>query len=115
MPATRRKSQDSPVTEPYTLVGTPKPQLTALMVTALKSHLKYYRLATTGNKAALVDRLYNHLRSLQPGNADPASAVGSQANNLVTQMVNSWALEQQLLLLKQQISMPNQQVPSHNP
>ena len=88
MPATRRESQDSPVTEPYTLVGAPKPQLAALTVNALKSHLKHYRLATTGNKAALVDRLYNHLRSLQPGNADPVSAAGSQANNLGTQTAN---------------------------
>jgi len=55
-------------------------------VNALKSHLKHYQLATTGNKAALVDR---HLSSLQPGNADSASVAGSQANNLVTQTANS--------------------------
>jgi len=42
-----------------------------------------------GNKATLVDRLYNHLCSLQPGNADPASAAGSQANNPVIQTANS--------------------------
>ena len=78
MPATRRKSQDLPVTEPYTLVGAPKPQLAALTVNALRSHLKHYHLATTGNKAALVDRLHNHLSSLQPGNTNPASAAGSQ-------------------------------------
>ena len=86
MPVTRHESQDFPVTNLYTVVGTPKPRLVALMVNALKSHLKHYWLATTGNKAALVD----HLRSsLQPGNANPASVADSQANNLVTETVNS--------------------------
>ena len=83
MPATRRKSQDLPVTEPYTLVGAPKPQLAALTVNALRSHLKHYHLATTGNKAALVDCLHNYLSSLQPGNTNPASAAGSQTTTSV--------------------------------
>ena len=83
MPATRHESQDLPVTEPYTLVGAPKPQLAALTVNALRSHLKHYHLATTGNKAALVDRLHNHLSSLQPGNTNPASAAGSQTTTSV--------------------------------
>ena len=83
MPATRRKSQDLPVAEPYTLVGAPKPQLAALTVNALRSHLKHYHLATTGNEAALVDHLHNHLSSLQPGNTNPASAAGSQTTTSV--------------------------------
>jgi len=60
--------------------------LATLTVNALKSHLKHYRLAATGNKAALVDCLYDNLHS---GNADPASAADLQANNLVTQTANS--------------------------
>ena len=83
MPATRRESQDLPVIEPYILVGAPKPQLAALTVNALRSHLKHYHLATTGNKAALVDRLHNHLSSFQPGNTNPASAAGSQTTTSV--------------------------------
>ena len=83
MPVTRRESQDLPLTEPYTLVGAPKPQLAALTVNALRSHLKHYHLATTGNKAALVDRLHIHLSSLQPGNTNPASAAGSQTTTTV--------------------------------
>ena len=81
MPTTCHESQDFPVTEPYTLVGAAKPQLAALTVNTLKSCLKYYWLATIGNKAALVDHLHNHLCSLQPGNADSASL---QPNNSVT-------------------------------
>ena len=91
MPATRRASE-SPAAEPYSLVGAPKSQLAALTVTALKSHLQHYRLPTTGKKAALVDRLYNHICSLSEGAAGSnptASTHGSQAGNCTTQLTTS--------------------------
>ena len=85
MPATRRSAQDAPVTEPYTLVGASKPQLAALTVAALKSHLKHYHLPTTGNKAALVDRLHYHLCSLQ----DSPAVTSTQSANPGTPLTPS--------------------------
>ena len=48
---------------PYSLSGASKPQLTALTVAALKSHLKHFKLSTTGKKSVLVDRLLSHLHA----------------------------------------------------
>jgi len=64
MPATRCAPQESPVAEPYSLVGTPRSQLRTLTVTALKSYLQRYCLPTTGKKVVLVDRLHGHIASL---------------------------------------------------
>ena len=64
MPATRRTTVDEPSsTAPYSLSGASKPQLTALTVAALKSHLKHFKLPTTGKKSELVDRLHSHLHA----------------------------------------------------
>ena len=88
MPATHHASE-SPAAKP---VGMPKSQLAALTVMALKSHLQHYCLPTTGNKAALVDRLYDHICSLSEGAAghNPvASMHGSHAANSTTQSMTS--------------------------
>jgi len=95
MPATCCASHESPTTEPYSLVGMPKSQLSALTVTALKSHLQHYRLPTMGKKAALVDRLYDHISSpfKRSAGSDPAvQAHGSR-----------W----HILLPNQQLQEPN--------
>ena len=70
MPATRRNTAGAPSSAassaaPYSLAGASKPQLTALTVAALKSHLKHFKLSTTGKKSELVDRLHSHLHSSQ--------------------------------------------------
>ena len=64
MPATRRNSASEPRSAaPYSLSGASRPQLTALTVAALKSHLKHFKLLTTGKKSELVDRLHSHLHA----------------------------------------------------
>ena len=66
MPATRRNTAgEASSAAPYSLTGASKPQLTALTVAALKSHLKHFKLSTTGKKSELVDRLHSHLHSSQ--------------------------------------------------
>jgi len=65
MPATHHKaSNNSPPTEPYSLGGISKAQLTALTVATLQLYLKHFKLSTQGKKAILVDRLHSHLLSL---------------------------------------------------
>ena len=107
MPAMRRESQGPPVAEPYTLVGAPKPQLAALTVTALKSHLKHYGLATKRTKATLVDAssiICAHF-SQQMLTPQQILMAHSQATQLPKQPlpIVVWALNQQLLLFKQHI------------
>ena len=76
MPATRcTTSEETRQFLPYSLDGASKAQLTALTVAALKSHLKYFKLQTAGNKAALVDRLHSHLQ------ADAANAPQAAVTN----------------------------------
>ena len=64
MPATRRSSANEPSSAaPYSLSGASKPQLTALTVAALKSHLKHFKLPSAGKKSELVDRLHSYLHA----------------------------------------------------
>ena len=64
MPATRRSSDNEPSSAaPYSLSGASKPQLTALTVAALKSHLKHFKLSPAGKKSELVDRLHSYLHA----------------------------------------------------
>jgi len=67
---------------PYSLNGATRTQLTSLTVSALKSHLKHFKLHTAGNKAALVDRLYSHL---QTDTADDQQAGSTQADATTSQ------------------------------
>ena len=64
MPATCRTTGGGPCSAaPYSLSGASKAQLTALTVAALKSHLKHFKLSTTGKKSVLVDQLFSHLHA----------------------------------------------------
>ena len=64
MPATRRSSANElSSAAPYSLSGASKPQLTALTVAALKSHLKHFKLSSAGKKSELVDRLHSYLHA----------------------------------------------------
>jgi len=66
MPTTRNGTSDqSRSTAPFSLAGTSKLRLAAFTVVALKSHLKHFKLSTTGIKAGLVDRLHSHLYSME--------------------------------------------------
>ena len=66
MPAKNRTaSKNSSVTEPYSLRGASKFQLTAFTVAALQLHFKYFKLPTQGKKATLVKRLHSHLLSIE--------------------------------------------------
>jgi len=90
MPATCNGTSDqSRSTAPYSLAGASKPQLAAFAVAALKSHLKHFKLSTTGMKAALVDCLHSQLHSMEetgtnnshvPETSDSQSHAPSQRN-----------------------------------
>ena len=48
---------------PYSLSSALKPQLTALTVAALKSHLKHFKLSSAGKKSELVNRLHSYMHA----------------------------------------------------
>jgi len=58
-------TEESHHAAPYSLSGASRPQLARMTVTALKSHLKHYKLPITGKKSVLVDCLHSHLHSSQ--------------------------------------------------
>ena len=81
MPATRRNSASKPCSAaPYSLLGASRPQLTALTVAALKSHLKHFKLLTTRKKSELVDRLHSHLHADSTTNPQVTDISNSQQN-----------------------------------
>ena len=81
MPATRRNSAREPRSAaPYSLSGASRPQLTALTVAALKSHLKHFKLLTTGKKSELVDRLHSHLHADSTTDPQVTHTSNSQQN-----------------------------------
>ena len=81
MPATRRNSASEPRSAaPYSLLGASRPQLTALTVAALKSHLKHFKLLTTGKKSELVDRLHSHLHADSTNDPQVTHNSNSQQN-----------------------------------
>lgn len=100
MPATRRNTaQASRTAAPYSLSGVSKPELAELTVSALKSHLKHFKLSVSGRKADLVDRLFTHVESLQ-GSSDnsdtnntstslPTGATGAQSNAVQVDTANN--------------------------
>ena len=88
---------------PYSLLGASKPQLTALTVAALKSHLKHFKLSTTGKKSVLVDRLLSHLHA--------NSTTASQAT--VTSNLQQDASHQDGPVNTQVDTEPQQNAPHH--
>jgi len=82
MSATRRIASDKTChTAPYNLTGTSKAQITALTVAALKSHLKHFKLPTTGNTSALINCLFSHLQSSQTDTSQGDVTNHSQHNS----------------------------------
>ena len=109
MPATRRTitrrttGGEPSSAAPYSLSGASKPQLTALTVAALKSHLKHFKLSTTGKKSVLVDRLLSHLHA--------NSTTASQAT--VTSNLQQDASHQDGPVNTQVDTEPQQNAPHH--
>jgi len=83
MPATRRSATKECPATLYSLSGASKPQLAALTVAALKSHLKHFKLPITGKKSVLVDRLHSHSHSSQENVSDDSldSSMGNSQQN----------------------------------
>ena len=81
MPATRRNSASEPgSTAPYSLLGALRPQLIILTAAALRSHLKHFKLPTTGKKSELVDCLHSRLHADSTTDPQVTDISNSQQN-----------------------------------